>query len=27
VVPGADRDAFPVEDLRDVMRMDALDVE
>src|SRR5438128_2790573 len=27
VVPGADRDALPVEDLGDVVRMDALDVE
>jgi hypothetical protein len=27
VVPGADRDALPVKDLGDVVRMDALDVE
>src|SRR6266511_4777160 len=27
VVSGADRDALPVEDLRDVVRMDALEVE
>src|SRR5439155_14699242 len=27
VVPGADRDALPVEDLGDVVRMDAVDLE